>query len=255
MGGTSPNTRDAWITNARSRFYVKALKGASSGEKDSRTDWPRTRVDAAERLEDGIRDEIGNMESVQLNFKYTEEEYLAAVRLFVWRSKETLVRLVVTYILITFGIILLPLLIDLGLPLWAPISLLLLVGIAFFHGFLVDLPRRYFRGDPKFRDEYSLSFSDEGIGFKTRNISASVAWSLYTGIIENESFYLLIYGKNIASVSIIPKRAFRDSKQEAAFREMVRRHIDHRLPMRQISDETSRESEYVPSSLEPPDWR
>src|SRR6266700_4498177 len=141
------------------------------------------------------------MESVELNFKYTEEEYLAAARLFVWRSKETLIRLVASYSLISFGLILLLLLVDLGLPLWAPISLLLLVGIALSHGFLFDLPRRYFRGDPKFRDEYSLSFSDEGIGFKTPSINASVAWSLYTGILENERFYLLIYGKNITSVS------------------------------------------------------
>jgi hypothetical protein len=195
------------------------------------------------------------MESIKLNFKYTEEEYLAAARLFLWRSKETLIRLVASYSLISFGLILLLLLIDLGLPLWIPISLLLLVGIALAHGFLFDLPRRYFRGDPKFRDEYSLSFSDEGIGFKTPNINASVAWSLYTGFIENERFYLLIYGKNIASVSIIPKRVFRDSMEEAAFREMLRRHIDQRLPMRQVSDATSSDGEYVPSSLEPPDWR
>jgi len=195
------------------------------------------------------------METVQLNFKYTEKEYLAAARLFLWRSKETLVRLAASCILISLGLILLFSLIDLGLPLWLPISLQLLVAIALFHGFLFDLPRRYFRGDPKFRDEYSLSFSNEGIGFKTRSINASVAWSLYTGVIENESFYLLIYGKNIASVSIIPKRVFRDSKEEAVFREMLRKHIDHSLPMRQISDETSSESGYVPSSLEPPDWR
>ena len=195
------------------------------------------------------------MESVELNFKYTEEEYLAAARLLLWRSKETLIRLVASYILISFGLVLLLLLIDLGLPLWVPISLILLVGIALFYGILFDFPRRYFRGDPKFRDEYSLSFSDEGIGFNTRSIKASVAWSLYTGVIENKSFYLLIYGKNIASVSIIPKRVFRDSKQEAAFGEMLRRYIDHSLPMKQISDGASSETEYVPSSSEPPDWR
>jgi len=195
------------------------------------------------------------MESVQLNFKYTEEEYVAAARLFLLRSKETLIRLIASYILTSFGLILLLALFDLGLSLWFPISLLLLVGIALFHGFLFDLPRRYFRGDPKFRDEYSLSFSDEAIRFKTRSIDASVAWSLYTGILENKNFYLLIYGKNIASVSIIPKRVFRDSKQEAVFREMLRRHIDHRLPIKEISDETASGSEYVPSSLEPPDWR
>lgn len=195
------------------------------------------------------------MEFVQLSFKYTEDEYVAAARLFMWRSKETLIRLVVSFAFLSLGLILLLSLIDIGLPPWFMISLLLLVGIALFHGFFLDLPRRHFRGDPKFRDEYSLTFSDEGIRFKTRSIEASVAWSLYTGVTENENFYLLIYGKNIASLSIIPKRAFRDSKQEAAFREMLRRHIDHRLPLKKITEGTASESEYSPSSLEPPDWR
>jgi hypothetical protein len=176
------------------------------------------------------------MESIQLSFKYTEEEYLAAARLFLWRSRETLIRLVVTFAFLSFGLILLLSLISFALPLWATISLSLLVGVALFHGFFYDLPRRYFRGDPKFRDEYSLTFSDEGIGFKTRNIDASVAWSLYTGVIENKNFYLLIYGKDIASLTVIPKRVFRDSKQEVTFVEMLRRHIDYKLPLKKITE-------------------
>ncbi|MBA2339715.1 MAG: YcxB family protein [Pyrinomonadaceae bacterium] len=197
---------------------------------------------------------LENTEVVQLNFKYTEQEYLAAARLFLWRSKETLIRLVVSYTLISFGLILLSL-IELGLSLWFTISLILFVGAAFFHGFIFDLPRRYFRGDLKFRDEYNLSFSDQGIGFNTRSINASVAWSLYTEVIEDKSFYLLIYGKNIGSVTIIPKRVFRDSKQGVAFRALLHRHIDQNLSVKQLSSEDSCENTYVPSSLEPPDWR
>ncbi len=176
------------------------------------------------------------MESIQLSFKYTEAEYLAAARLFLWRSRETLIRLVVTFALLSLGLILVLSFISLDLPLWSTISLSLLVAIAFCHGFFFDLPRRYFRGDPKFRDEYTLTFSDEGIGFKTRNIDASVAWGLYTGVIENKNFYLLIYGKDIASLSVIPKRTFRDSRQEATFVEMLRRHIDCRLPLKKIKE-------------------
>ena len=168
------------------------------------------------------------MESVDLSFKYTEEEYVSAARLFLWRSRETLIRFVVSFAFVSLSLILLLSLLDLALPLWVTISLSVLVGIALFQGFFLDLPRRYFRGDPKFRDEYNLTFSDEGIGFRTRNVDASVAWSLYTDVIENKNFYLLIYGKNIASLSIIPKRAFQDSKQEATFIELLRRHIDYK---------------------------
>ena len=171
---------------------------------------------------------VVKMESVDLSFKYTEAEYVSAARLFLWRSPETLIRFVIIFAFVSFSLMLLLLLLDLALPLWATISLSLLVGISLFHGFFLDRPRRYFRADPKFRDEYSLTFSDEGIRFKTRHIDASVAWSLYTGVIENKRFYLLIYGKNIPSLSIIPKRAFQDSKQEATFIELLRRHIDYK---------------------------
>jgi hypothetical protein len=105
----------------------------------------------------------------------------------------------------------------------------LLVGIALCHGLFLDLPRRYFRGDPKFRDEYDLTFSDQGIKFRTTNIDAFVDWGLYTGVIQNKNFYLLVYGKDIASISIIPRRAFQDPRHEMAFREMLGRHIEGSL--------------------------
>lgn len=39
------------------------------------------------------------------------------------------------------------------------------IGVAWFYLYLVDLPRRYFRGDRKFRAEYYLTFTDAGIQF------------------------------------------------------------------------------------------
>jgi YcxB-like protein len=190
-------------------------------------------------------------QAVQLRFSYTEQEYLAAMRLFFWNSMEPLIRLMVIYVLFSAGIMLLSSLLNVSLPLWLFVILIFLVGLALFHGCVIDLPRRYFRGDPKFRDEYNLTFTDAGIEFKTPKINASVAWSLYTRVIENDSFYLMIYGKDIGSVSVLPKRAFQDSKQETTFREMLRRHVDRTLKL----GEGERQNEYVPTSLEPPDWR
>lgn len=195
------------------------------------------------------------MESVQLSFKYTEQEYVAAVRLFLLRSKGTLIRLGLTLAGLCLTLILLFSSIDLAMPLWFTIALFVLLGTALFHALFVRLPRRQFRGNPKFRDEYSLTFSDEAIRFKTRSIDSSVAWDLYTDVIENENFYLLIYGKNIASFSIVPKRSFRDSMQEAVFREMLGRHLVLGPPSKNLPGVTPGESEYTPSSFEPPDWR
>lgn len=50
-------------------------------------------------------------------------------------------------------------------------------------------------------------------------------WSLYTRVIEDDSFYIMIYGRDIHSLSIIPNRAFRDSEQELTFRKLLRRHF------------------------------
>ena len=76
-----------------------------------------------------------------------------------------------------------------------------------------------------------------------------IAWSFYTGVIENDSFYLLIYGRNINTVSILPKRAFRDSKQETIFRQMLRRNLDPTLKL------SSGERAEFPKPLTPSDWR
>lgn len=191
------------------------------------------------------------METVQLNFQLTEKEYIAAIRLYVLHSTEIWLRLIIFYVLVSAGMFLLTILLGFALPIWALIALLGLVGVSLAQGFLIDRPRRYFRGDPKFRDEYHLTFTDSNIEFKTENVRASIAWSMYTRVIENDKFYLTVYGRDLHSVSIIPKRAFVNSKQEASFREMLRRHIDSSL---KLSDTEREKTEYLPPSS-PPDWR
>jgi hypothetical protein len=190
-------------------------------------------------------------QSVQLSFRHTEQEYLAAVRYYVWHSKELLLRMIVFYVLVSIGMVLLLLLIDVPLPLWVIISFIVLAGVASFQGYLVDLPRRYFRGDPKFRDEYTLTFTDAGIEFRTTHLNASLAWSLYTDVIENDKLYILVYGKGINTLSILPKRAFTDDRQETAFRQLLRRHVDHNL---KLSAGEREGREYFPPA-QPPDWR
>jgi len=189
-------------------------------------------------------------QSVQLSFRHTEQEYLDAVRHYVWHSKELLARMIIFYVLVSTGMVLLLLLVGLPFPLWAVVAFVVLAGVALFHGYLVDLPRRYFRGDPKFRDEYTLTFSDAGIEFRTAHLNASLAWSLYTDVIETDKFYIMVYGKGIHSLSILPRRAFSDVGQETAFRQMLRRHLDHNLKL-SASEREGRE--YFPP-VQPPDW-
>ena len=192
---------------------------------------------------------MSNTDKVELCYSLTEQEYLSAVRFYLMRSKRLMVRVIVWLVLVLAGLFLLNVVIDFILPIWFILALVVLIGVAFFHGYLVDLPRRYFRSDPKFRQEYNLTFTDAGIEFKTQDINSSIAWSLYTRVVENENFYILVYGENIPSLSILPKRAFRDSNEENDFRQMLRRHIDQDFKL------GDGEREYVPASSQPPDWR
>ena len=190
-------------------------------------------------------------ESVQLRFSHTEKEYLSAMRFYFLRSKELMAGLIIVYFVFSAGFILLQVVLGVVLPIWANVALIVIVGLGWFHGVTIDVPRKHFRGDPKFRDEYTLTFTDAGIGFRTQNASSTLAWSFYTGLMENDSFYILIYGKNINSLSVLPKRAFQNSQQEKTFREMLRRNLDRDLKLSQVESE----QEYVPKSFEPPDWR
>lgn len=190
---------------------------------------------------------------ISLRFKYTEEEYVAAMRLYLGHSRELIIRMAVLslysigaialFMWIDFGIGLIPLFIFAAC--FPPLIMFLLYYV---------IPRKQFRSDPKFADEYFLQYSDDGIHFKTAQIDSLVQWSLYNKVLENERFYILVYGKNM--ISVTPKRAFTDKHQEAAFSEMLKRHIPAYAKAKHLKERGPQELEhsYTPPST-PPDWR
>jgi hypothetical protein len=88
--------------------------------------------------------------------------------------------------------------------------------------FLV-IPQLAFRYEPKFRDEYSLTFSPENIQFRTANIDSHLEWSLYTKVLVNAHAYLLYWGSR--TFTVIPKRIFQNTQQQEAFDELLAKHI------------------------------
>jgi hypothetical protein len=192
-------------------------------------------------------------EVVQLSFRYTEQEYLAAYRCYVLRAKELLLRVAAFYILLSVGLLLITfVIVDFAFPIWAIVSFGFLLGLSMLYGYFTAHPKRYFQNDPRFRDDFNLTFTDAGIELRSPTVNSSVAWSLYSAVIENDKFYILVYGRRLHFLSIVPKRAFRDSKQEIAFRELLRRHLDHTL---KLSPAEREKSEYLPPPFAPPDWR
>lgn len=192
-------------------------------------------------------------EIISLRFKYTEEEYVSATRYYLIHSTEFLFQLIVSSLFIAAGVFLV-LLLDLESVVT---FVLAFVGVIWLFVWLLALfvmPRQRFRSDPKFRDEYFLQFSEDGIQFKTAQIDALIQWSLYTKVLENDRFYLLVYGKNM--ISVIPKRAFSSAAQEAAFDALLRTKLRTLPEAKRLSrgQTTEPERPYVPPA-EPPDWR
>jgi hypothetical protein len=194
-------------------------------------------------------------EPISLRFKYTEEEYIAAVRLYMMRSADFKVRVAIAAL---YAVGCISLFWWLGFDFDSSVILLFIFAsclpffIAFMHLFV--LPRQRFRSDPKFRDEYLLEFSDDGIHFMTSEIDSLLQWSVYSKVIEDERFYLLVYGRHM--ISVIPKRAFQSAAQEEAFDQLLRRKLpacfdSKRLRARKVGEV---ERPYVPPT-EPPDWR
>jgi len=193
------------------------------------------------------------MQPIQFRFSYTEEEYLKAARLLTLGQKETLLRVIVFLFLIATAIVLLSLVAAPAFPLWWAVLAGLLCDATLAYLLFVETPKKYFRGDPKLRDEFRLTFSDEGVWVQTTQIDSKMGWSLYKRVAENKSLYVIVYGDG-RMMTVVPKRLFRDANEELQFRELLRRHVDQKFTALG-GGLHERVPEYVPTKLEPPDWR
>jgi hypothetical protein len=195
-----------------------------------------------------------NNQEIKLEINYTEAEYLSAARLIILQDSNALFRLILFSVFIMIAAsILTGMLTD--FPWWAALIGSALFLAVMYYNALVQGTRNYFRGDPKLRDQYRFSFSDEGIAVKTPHFDSKLSWSLYTRVLEGSDMYLLVYGKDIRMMTVIPKRAFADGLQENAFRALLSRHISSHTTSARLKAKEETADEYKPTSLNPPDWR
>jgi hypothetical protein len=97
------------------------------------------------------------------------------------------------------------------------------VFILFLFAALVILPALAFRLEPKYRDDYSLAFSAEGIHFRTVHIDSQLQWSLYSRVVVDAYAYVLYYGSR--TFTVIPKRVFQNAEQQGAFEQLLAQHV------------------------------
>lgn len=154
---------------------------------------------------------------VELRFRYSEEEYVSAYRKYFLAKRRATFFIVMAAGLVVVGIYFLVSRGDVAL------TVSFIATGAFLFGLLVTssilLPRQRFREDPRFKGEYHLRFSDEGIEFHTADIDAKVSWRVYKEACEMKRFYLLSDGA--ATLTVIPKRVFTSTDQELSFRRLL----------------------------------
>jgi hypothetical protein len=85
------------------------------------------------------------------------------------------------------------------------------------------IPSLVFRREQKFRNDYSLTFSPEGIHFRTVHIDSQVQWDMYSRVLIDAHSYVLYYGWN--QITVIPKRVFQSAEQQQAFEQLLTKHI------------------------------
>lgn len=162
------------------------------------------------------------MEKIEIKFKYTKEEYVKAFREYLLLTKTIKKRDMIVAILViifsTIWLILSKEILSAVCLLCGVLFLLLLCNLYYW------MPGRNFSQNNKFKEEYNLTFSDEGILFKTDSINSNLKWNTYVDFMENEEFFYLIQAKQV--FSLIPKRAFDSVEVENGFREMVLRNVN-----------------------------
>jgi hypothetical protein len=68
------------------------------------------------------------------------------------------------------------------------------------------IPPLAFRREPKLRDEYSLTFSPDGIHFRTAHIDSQLQWSMYSrALIDAHSYVLALLDNSLGmQLTIVP---------------------------------------------------
>ena len=158
---------------------------------------------------------------IHLRFRYTERDYLLAIRAHHTSRVRTWVDTGMALLLVGLGIFLLP------SPdsRWAAMACFVSVGLVLLLRTLAlyVIPLLMFRREPKFRDEYSLRFADEGIHFRTPHIDSHLEWGMYVRVLIDAHTCILYYSRR--QFTVLPKRVFKSEEQREAFERMLEEHV------------------------------
>jgi hypothetical protein len=159
--------------------------------------------------------------TINLTFRYEENDYVRALRAHYASHLMLRLDIVGTIIVGIAGAFLLgsARLHWLGV---ACVVIAVVFALLLIAAFTV-IPRLIFRREPRYRDEYSLTFSSDGIHFRTAHIDSQLKWSMYSRALIDAHSYLLYYGGR--QFTLIPKRVFQNAEQQQSFEQLLTQQI------------------------------
>jgi len=160
-------------------------------------------------------------ETINLSFRYLESDYVRALRAHYasrLRLRFDIVAIIVAALLGAY-FWRLPDYRWLGAICVAASAVLAIILFAAF----VVIPPLVFRSEAKFRDDYSLTFSEDGIHFRTAHIDSQLQWDLYSRAVIDRHSHVLYYGSR--QFTVIPKRVFQSGEQQQIFEQLLTQHV------------------------------
>jgi len=157
-----------------------------------------------------------------LKFKCTEKEYCSATKWFYLNNSKIKIDIILSVVLILIGSLFWisgsNSIFNKMIPIFGCIFLLVILFVLYVN------PKRDFKKDPKHGDEYKLSFKEEGITFQSEHINSTIRWNNYLELMENKSFFYLIFGKYM--FTILPKKSFKNDEEQDLFRKLVNKKLE-----------------------------
>ncbi|MGG1516928.1 YcxB family protein [Paenibacillus oryzisoli] len=153
---------------------------------------------------------------MKITYKYSEREFTTAMNQ-IHNFKRVIFDIVVAVALLVYGLYSLKT--DTN-QLFA--AFIVVISILFFFIIftrMVVVPRVVFRREPKYKEEYILTFNEDEILFSAGSLKSTIQWDYYKRIKETKDFIYLIYGTR--SYSIIPKRAFQNNEEKNEFIKLI----------------------------------
>jgi hypothetical protein len=191
-------------------------------------------------------------EVVELHFRYDEDDFVPAVRTYLMRKPKFIALFFFIYFLLIGW---LKFLFSGGIQFDATGFIMCSIGSLLGLGglLLYVFPHQRFQHSYRAVDEHWFHFDEQGISYETEYESGILTWRRCTKLLERKRFYLFEHDHR--RITVIPKRAFKNDKEETAFRAILKTRLTPALRSKLLKRQEPKPGEdYVPPD-EPPNWR